>query len=154
MHKARETAASAQTVEALSDQAIERILRVAFAPHRCDVKLQIDVFVGSKKVAVIIYASRPGSSAEERSFIVEGVNVEALRRRDTLLSYIDDVRKELQRRHIALAARPPLLATLGVSRVATAAPKTAGQGQACYWASGVRKAGRSVNKDAPGSSHP
>jgi len=101
-HTAHETVASAPTAETLPDQAIERILRIAFAPHRCDVKFQIDAFVGSKKVAVIIYSSRAGTNAGGRPFIVEGVDVDALRQPDRLLTYIDDLRKELQRRHVAL----------------------------------------------------
>ena len=76
----------------------------AFAPHRCDVKFQIDAFVGSKRVAVIIYASRAGTNAGGRPFIVEGVDVDALRQPDRLLTYIDDLRKELQRRHVAFTA--------------------------------------------------
>ena len=103
-HTARETVASAPTAETLSDEAIERILQIAFAPHRCDVKFQIDAFVRNKKVSAIIYVPRAGMSAGRRPFIVEGVNVDALRQREALLTYIEDVRKELQRHTIAFTA--------------------------------------------------
>jgi len=59
---------------------------------------------GSKRVAVIIYASRAGTNAGGRPFTVEGVDVDALRQPDRLLTYIDDLRKELQRRHVAFTA--------------------------------------------------
>jgi len=88
----------------LSDQAIERILRIAFAPYRCDIKFQMDAFNGSEKVVVIIYASRAATSAGGRPFIVEAVNADGLRPCDMLLMYVDEIRKELQRRKIPFTA--------------------------------------------------
>ena len=97
-HSARRTVTSGPTAETLPDETIDWILRGAFAPHRCVVKFQLDAFVQDKKVALIIYASCAGTSADGKAFMVEGVNVDALRQLDGLLTYIDDVRKELQRR--------------------------------------------------------
>jgi hypothetical protein len=105
---AHEAVESCSAVKILPDEAIERILRDAFAPHRCDVKFQIDAFAQSKKVALIIYASRIGA----RPFVVEGVIVDLLRRRDALVTYIHDVRKQLQRHNIAFA--PAALLTLSM----------------------------------------
>jgi hypothetical protein len=96
--------ATAPADHTLSDVAIEGTLRTAFAPHRCDVKLQMDSFVRTKKVALIIHASRAGGTGA-RPFIVEGVPVEALRRRDALLTYIDDVREQLRRHNVDFTVR-------------------------------------------------
>ena len=99
--------------EALPDEAIERILRGAFAPHRCDVKFQIDVFERSKKVALIIYVSRAG----DRPFVVEGVIVDLLRPRDALVTFIHDVRTQLQGHNIAFATSASATSMQAVRRV-------------------------------------
>ena len=78
--------------------------RIAFAPYRCDIKFQMDAFNGSEKVVVIIYASRAATSAGGRPFIVEAVNADGLRPCDMLLMYVDEIRKELQRRKIPFTA--------------------------------------------------
>ena len=61
-------------------------------------------FNGSEKVVVIIYASRATTSAGGRPFIVEAVNADGLRPCDMLLMYVDEIRKELQRRKIPFTA--------------------------------------------------
>jgi hypothetical protein len=87
----------------LTDQAIEDALRSAFAPHRCNVEFQIDAFTRSRKVALVIHAMGAGLRANEREFIVEGICLDNLRRREALLDYIDDVREQLKQRRIAFA---------------------------------------------------
>jgi hypothetical protein len=87
--------------EMLTDQAIEEALRTAFAPHRCDVQIQLDAFTQARKLALVIHAA--GLRATEREFIVEGIGLDTLRRREALLDYIDDVRGQLKLRRIGFA---------------------------------------------------
>ena len=97
-------AAAALPAETFTDQAVEDALRAAFAPHRCDVQFQLDAFTQLRKVALVIHAVRDGVGAIEQEFVVEGIDVESLRRRQALLDYIDDVREQLQQRRVRFAA--------------------------------------------------
>ena len=103
-HTALGRAAAGMPAETFTDQAIEDALRAAFAPHRCDVQFHLDTFTQLRKVALVIHAVRDGVRAIEQEFVVEGIDVDTLRRREALLDYIDDVREQLQRRRVSFAA--------------------------------------------------
>ena len=88
----------------LSDDDLEQEAQRAFAPHRCVVRFQTDAFDGSRKVALRIMVSVCKARVGEKEFVVEGVRAEALRQREALEQYLDDVRAQLQQRGVAFAA--------------------------------------------------
>ena len=89
--------------ERFTEQTVEAALRAAFAPHRCDVQFELDAFTQFRKVALVIHAVRDGGRPIEQELVVEGIDLDTLRRREALLNYIDDVREQLQQRRIRFA---------------------------------------------------
>jgi hypothetical protein len=92
-----------RTDRQLEDEELKGILQRAFAPHRSIVAFQHDAFSGDTKLALVIQVS--GISPRICEFLVEGVPIESLRRRETLSSYIDDVREHMRERAISFHDR-------------------------------------------------
>jgi hypothetical protein len=92
--------------EGLEEGELEDVLRNAFAPHRCDVRFQDDVFSLTRKISLRIHVSRIGAHQAEKEFVVEGVPVAALRCSEALSKYVDDVRHQLQKRRVFFAIAP------------------------------------------------
>jgi len=84
----------------LTDQQIQDVARLAFAPHRCTVSFHPTGFQGSPKLALrIVVAGR----TSEKEFFVEGVPADMLRRSTELRLFLDDIRIHLERRGIVFA---------------------------------------------------
>ena len=92
--------ASLDTNGSLCDHDLRRMLQGAFSPHRCEARICRDAFSEESKVLLAIQVLGIGSRIGEREFLVEGVPIESLRDRAALLQYIEDVRRELQRRRV------------------------------------------------------
>ena len=88
----------------VDDDALEHVLRAAFAPHRCSVRFQQDAFSGVCKVALTIRVAASAARVPEREFVVEGVAVVKLRTAEALAEYVEDVQRQLARRRVVFAA--------------------------------------------------
>lgn len=84
----------------LTNEQIQDVARLAFAPHRCTVSFQPNGLERSPKLTLrIIVAYR----TSEKEFLVEGVSTDLLQRSTELRLFLDDVRMHLELRGVVFA---------------------------------------------------